>query len=119
MHEAGASDHRLADVIGVVERRPVGRLSIAPDGLLEIGALVARGGRVHIVPRCGVSDTHLSILHVEAELAAVHGVGGNWLRVGGSCVTVVRVQSSSESIRACASSGVGRASLAWRFQASA
>lgn len=121
MHNTGPFGHQLADVLGVVERPPVGRISVAPDGLLEIGALVLRGGLVYMVPRCGISGEHLSILVDEAQWAALHGGNCGWLCLPDSAVTLVRVQasSSSESRTACASSSVGRVSLARRFQANA
>lgn len=114
MHDTGESDDRLADAIGIVERAPVGRLAIAPDGLLELGALVLRGGRVYIVPRAGVSDVQLGILRSEAGRAAVIGADQHWRRCGRAWVTCV-VQSSTssrESRTACSSAGASGRSFA-------
>lgn len=108
VHDTGESGiQQIADVLGVVERAPVGRLSIAPDGLLEIGALVLRNGRVYMVPRHGVSDEHLSVLIMEAQNAAIVGPDFHWRRCGVSWTTAVTVQSTSfsESRTACSSVG--------------
>lgn len=119
MRDTGESDHRVADVIGIVERHPVGRLAIAPDGLLEIGALVTHAGRVYMIPRIGVSDAHLSMLRGEAEEAAMHGPDARWSYRGDRRVIGVRDQSMSsrESITACSSAALSGASFARRFQA--
>lgn len=121
MHDTGESDRQLSAVIGVVERPPVGRVSIAPDGLLEIGALVLRGGLVYMVPRHGVSDGHLSVLIREAQNAAIVGPGLRWRRCGESWTTAVTVQSTSfsESRTACSSAGASGRRMARLPQARA
>lgn len=122
MHDTGESDYRVADVLGIVERSPVGPLVIAPDGLLEIGALVARAGRVYMIPHIGVSDAHLAILRGEAECAAVDETVHDWQPAGGGLtVTYIYIQSSSSNVSASdtARSTAGARDTAWRFQASA
>ncbi len=118
MHGAGESDS-IAGLLGVVELTPAGHMTIERDGLLVIGALMLRDGRVFILPRLGVTHEHFRSLRTEAEHAVLNGPGPDWNHRDGVWITGVRAHSSGGSAAraACSSSAGSGPSLARRFQA--